>query len=452
MKIIIVGMGKIGSAIAYQLVNEGHDVTAVDIQSEKLFKVSEDMDISCVKGSGADSDILSEAGVENTEIVIAVTANDEINLLCCLVAKKMGAAYTICRVRNPEYSDSVELIKDDLGLSLVVNPEREAALEMERIIENPFAKNVESFMDGKVKLFSFSLSADSPLCGSSVQQISAKTKTESLFCAVERGNEIYIPFGSFVFEENDTVTAIAFASGMHKLLAELGISRTKIKNVIIVGGGTTALYLAKQLLKRKTAVSIIEKNIKRAEFVSLEIPEADVINADGTEHTVLEEEGLSEADAICFLTGIDEENIISSLYARNLNPKIKTITKINRAELERMVKSLGIGSVVSLKQMSANLVLQYVRAKQNSIGSSVRTLYKLLDDKLEALEFVVNENSRLIDIPFKDLRLRENILIACINRGGELIMPNGSDVLKSGDTVIIVTTVSGLNELDEIGR
>ncbi len=452
MKIIIVGMGKIGSAIAYQLVNEGHDVTAVDIQPEKLLKMTEDMDISCVSGSGANSEILSEAGVSEADLVIAVTANDEINLLCCLVAKKMGADYTICRVRNPEYISSIELIKGDLGLSMLVNPEKEAALEMERIIENPFAKNVESFMNGKVKLFNFTLEEGSPLCGNSVQHISSKIKTDALFCAVERDNEIYIPFGNFVFKENDSVTAIAFTSCMHKLLSELGISRTKIDNVIIVGGGTTALYLVKQLLARKTSVSIIEKDIKRAELISLEVPEAEVINADGTDHSVLEEEGLAQADAICFLTGIDEENIISSLYAKTLNPKIKTITKINRVQLERMVKNIGIGSVVSLKQLSANLILQYVRARQNSIGSSVRTLYKLLDDRLEALEFLVSANSKLIEIPLQELKLKDNILIACINRDGKLIMPKGSDMLKSGDTVIIVTTVSGLNELDEIGR
>lgn len=451
MNIIVVGMGKIGFALAEQLAKEQHDIIAIDVKQEILTKATEEMDISCICGNATSAEILSEAGIEKTDLFIAVTANDEVNLLCCLLANKMGAGSTICRVRNPEYNRTIGYIKDDLGLSMVVNPEREAAFEMMRIIENPFAENVESLMNGQVKLFSFTLDEGSFLCGQSIQEVFSKTKSSALICAVERDSEVYIPFGNFEFKDGDTVTAITFARSLPDFLKEMHMSNTHIKNVIIVGGGTTAFYLANQLCEHRANVRLIENDLKRAEYLSYTMPKVEVINADGTDYAILKEQGLEEVDALCCLTGIDEENVLTSLFAKGVAGKIKTITKINRAELEKVVKPLELGSFVSLKQLSVNIILQYVRALQNSIGSNVITLYKLVSDKVEALEFKVNENCKLTGIPLGELKIKENVLIACINRGGKVIMPRGNDTIEVGDTVIIVTTTSGYNDLDEIG-
>lgn len=452
MNIVIVGMGKIGFALAQELAKEKHDIIAIDEKQDILTKATEEIDVSGICGSATNAEILSEAGIEKTDLLIAVTSNDEVNLLCCLLAKKMGASSTICRVRNPEYNRTIGYIKDELGLSMVVNPEREAAFEMLRIIENPFAENVESLMNGQVRLFSFSVEEHSILCGHSIQEVFSKTKSSALICAVERDSQVYIPFGNFEFQQGDTVTAITFAKSLPVFLKEMHMTNTHIKNVIIVGGGTTAFYLAHQLAENKANVKIIENDLKRAEYLSNALPKVEVINADGTDYAVLKEQGLESVDALCCLTGIDEENVMTSLFAKGFDSKIKTITKINRAELEKVVKPFELGSLVSLKQLSVNLILQYVRALQNSIGSNVITLYKLVSDKVEALEFKVSESSKLKGIPLELLKIKENVLIACINRGGKVIMPRGSDTLEAGDSVIIVTTTSGFDDLDDIGR
>lgn len=450
MKIIIVGIGKIGNAIASSLVTEGHDLVAIDTNADILSRISEELDISYVCGSGTDANVLEEAEVANADLLIAVTENDEVNLLCCLIAKKLGATATICRVRNPEYSSTINLIRDDMSLSMVVNPEREAADEIIRIIENPFAQNVESFMNGKIKLVSLELADGSPLAGKTVVEIFSKIKTPVLVCAVERGGEAFIPFGNFRFETGDTVNLISYPTGISDFLSEMKIVSSKIKDVIIIGGGNTAFYLADTLLQRKTRVYIIEKDPDRADELTTLLPCADIICADGTDYSILREEGIDTADALCCLTGIDEENVLTTLFAKTNVPGIKTITKINRADIERTAKPFDLGSVISLRALSANLVLSYVRAMQNSIGSNVKTLHKLCSDKVEALEFRVSQKSALTGIPIEKLNIKKNILIACINRKGRVFMPRGNDNIQPGDNVIIVTTESGLKELDDI--
>ncbi|MBO4361034.1 MAG: Trk system potassium transporter TrkA [Eubacteriaceae bacterium] len=450
MKIIIAGMGKIGSAIAESLVTEGHDLVAIDTNPEMLVRISEELDISSVAGSCTNSSVLEEAEVAESDLLIAVTANDEVNLLCCLIAKKMGVGSTICRVRDPEYTSTIDTIRGDMGLSMVVNPEREAAAEISRIIENPFAQNVESFMNGRAKLMSFEVSSGSPLEGVTVAQMFSKIKAPVLVCAVERDQQAHIPFGSFQFASGDVVTVICRAGGFVPFLSALGLVSSKIKDVIVVGGGTTAYYLADMLLDRKTNVSIIEKDAARAQEMALKLPKADVINADGTDYNLLMEEGIDTADALCCLTGIDEENVLTTLFAKTNCPGIKTITKINRSDIERTARPFDLGSVISLRSITANLVLQYVRAMQNSIGSNVITLHRICQGKVEALEFKVNPGSRVTGIPLEKLPIRDDILIACINRDERVFMPRGNDTIEEGDTVIIVTTVSGLNELDDI--
>ena len=450
MKIIIAGMGKIGSAIAESLVTEGHDLVVIDTNPEILVRISEELDISSVGGSCTNSTVLEEAGVAESDLLIAVTANDEVNLLCGLLAKKMGVGSTICRVRAPEYASTIDTIKDDMGLSMVVNPEREAAAEISRIIENPFAQNVESFMNGRAKLMSFEIAQGSPMEGTTVAQLFSKIKAPVLVCAVERDQEAHIPFGSFLFEAGDVVTVICTEEGFGPFLSAMGLVSSKIKDVIVVGGGTTAYYLADMLLKRKTNVSIIEKDPARAQDIALKLPRADVINADGTDYNLLREEGIDTADALCCLTGIDEENVLTTLFAKTNCPGIKTITKINRSDIERTARPFDLGSVISLRSLTANQVLQYVRAMQNSIGSSVITLHRICQGKVDALEFRVSPGSRVTGIPLEKLPIRSDILIACINRGGRVFMPRGNDTIEEGDTVIIVTTVSGLSELDDI--
>ena len=450
MKIIIAGMGKIGSAIAASLVTEGHDLIAVDTSQEILTKLSEELDISSVCGSCTDSSVLEQAEAKDADLLIAVTANDEVNLLCCLIARKLGTSSTICRVRNPEYTSTIDTIRDDMGLSMVVNPEREAAEEINRIIENPFAQNVESFMNGMAKLVSFEIPEGAPVAGCTIQQIFSKIRIPVLICAVERGQEAFIPSGSFVIESGDLVTVISRTGDLGAFLSAMGMVSGKIKDILIVGGGTTAYYLSGILLRKKANVSIIEKDPARAQALALEIPGADIICADGTDYTLLKEEGIDTADALCCLTGIDEENVLTTLFARLNCPGIKTITKINRSDIERTVRRFDLGSIISLKSMTANIVLQYVRAMQNSIGSNVITLHRICQDRVEALEFKVSATSRVTGIPLEKLPIKDDILIACVKRGSDVFIPRGNDTIEVDDSVIIVTSLSGLDELDDI--
>ncbi len=444
MRIIIVGIGKVGYAVAEQLANEKHDVTVVDTNEKALNDSASALDVIGICGNGASYRTLIEADVDGSDLLIALTGSDEINLLCCLLANKLGAKSTIARVRNPEYSEELELIKDSLGLSMAVNPEYEAAAEILRLISFPSAMNIDTFAKGRIDLVSFAVEKGCTLCGCSIRDSFAKIEDKALICAVERGKSVFIPSGDFVIEENDTIAAIATPEELTEFFRQVNIPVNAIKDVMIIGGGRIGYYLASGLAKQQVATTIIERDMKAAETLSFKLPEANVICGDGTDRSLLLEEGLGKMGALCCLTGIDEENILLSL------PGIKTITKVNRIAFQEVIRTLDIGSVIYPKYTTANIILQYVRAKQNGIGSSVETLYKIINNKVEALEFIVGEESSLTNIPLEQLRLRKNLLIGCIYRNGRAFIPHGKDCICVGDSVVVVTTTTGLSDLDDI--
>ncbi len=450
MKIIVVGIGKVGYTVAEQLAAEHHDVTVVDTNEAVLADALGALDVIGVRGNGAVYSVLGDAGVEECDLLIALTGSDEINLLCCLLARKLGANSTIARVRNPEYSDELELVRDSLGLSMAVNPEREAAAEILRILQFPSAMNVDTFAKGKIDLVSFIADKGCLLCSLPVKQSFAKISAKALICAVERGDAVFIPSGDFVIEEGDTVAALAFPQELPDFFKEIGIPVNDVKNTMIIGGGRIAHYLASDLGRLNMRTTIIERDAAAAENLSLLHPDADVVCGDGTNRALLLEEGLRETSALCCLTGFDEENILLSLYAKSIAPDIKTITKVNRIAFQEVIRTLDIGSVIYPKYTTANRILQHVRAKQNSIGSSVETLYKIIDNKVEALEFHVSDDSAIADVSLEELTLRANVLIGCISRGGRVFIPHGKDMLRAGDSVIVVTTIAGLSDLDDI--
>ncbi len=450
MNIIVVGIGKVGYTVAEQLTAEMHDVTVIDTNENVLADTIEELDVQGIHGNGASRKVLVEAGIEECDLLIALTGVDETNLLCCLLANKLGANGTIARVRNPEYNEDIRLIKDSLGLTMSVNPEREAAEEIFRILRFPSAKNVDIFARGKVELISFVANSKCELCGKSIKDSFSEIKAKALICAVERKNEVIIPNGDTVINENDTVVLLAEPREITPFFKEVNIPITGVKNVMIIGGGKVALYLASELERHNIATTIIEQNRATAENLSELLPEANIICGDGTNRSLLIEEGLLDVDAICCLTGIDEENILLSMYAKSVAPETKTITKVNKISFQEVISSLDIGSVVYPKYITANLILQHVRARKNNIGNNVETLYKIIDNKVEALAFHVSEDSLLIDKTLEEIQFKNNVIIGCINRKGRVFIPHGKDTLKADDSVIVVTTISGLSELDDI--
>lgn len=453
MQIVIVGAGKVGHTVAAQLTQEGHSITIIEKNSDTLNAVLSDIDVAGFWGSGVNGDILKEANVGKADLFIALTGNDEQNLLGCLIAKRMGAKNTVARVREPHFGKVLPTIAGTMGLSLSINPEKEAALEAARILELPLAKKVETFAGGRVEMIDYDVDETSPICGQSIKSVFYGTRA-ALVCAVERNGQVIIPAGDFSFQAGDVMSIVAPAGKLSDFFREAGFKRQKrkIRKVIVSGGGKTGYYLAQQLLAQQIRVLIIEQNPAVAHTLAEMLPEAEIVIGDGTSQSVLLENGIEQADAFCCLTGIDEENILTSLYCKHISKTIKTVTKINRTELVPVVKPLGIGSVVSPKLIAADRVVSYVRAVQNGVGSGVLTMYRIVDNQAEAIEFQVSQNSKLVDVQIKDLLLRSDVILACINRRGRIISPRGNDTLKVGDTVIVVTTYNGFDVLDDIIR
>ena len=451
MNIVVAGLGKVGVEVVSQLVSEGHSVTVVDIDADRVESVIGMIDVGGVIGSATDFNVLNEANVAEADMLIALTDNDEVNLLSCLISKKLGAGRTVARTRNPEYRDAIPLIREDLGLSMIINPEMETAREIARILKFPLAKSVEPFARGKIEMIQYIVKEKDSICGRSINSIFSKLKNPVLVSVVERKESIIIPNGDFVFMENDNIWLLSSPEILSDFFREMGIKTTTVKDVLIIGGGRTAYYLSEELLKEGLNITIIEINRAVAEEIAEQLPDVDVICGDGTDQKILAEEGITSKDAICSMTGIDEENIITSMYADAVSENIKTITKVSRSELTYLGKSLNIsGSFVTPKKIAANLILRYVRAKQNSGSSNVLTLYKLADDKAEALEFMVTEDCPLVGIPLKDLKKSDDVIVSTINRHGNIIIPRGADSLQLGDTVIIITTRAGLDNLKDI--
>ena len=451
MKIIIIGCGKVGSTLAEELCEEDHDLTVIDKNPQKIQQICESIDIMGSCGNGASIQILSEAGVEEADILIAVTGSDELNLLCCQIAKKVSQCHTIARVRNPVYHREVHFLRKKLGISMIINPEFAAAMEISRLLRFPSAIKRDTFSKGRVELLKFKLLPEFKLSGLSVADIMDKLKCDILICGVEREEHVYIPSGDFVLEDMDLVSIIASPKNSNLFFKKIGVQTHQVRNALIVGGGTLGYYLAAALSDMRIRVSLIEIDRARCEELSELLPSVTVINGDGTDKKLLMEEGLPNAEAFVTLTNLDEENILLSLFAKKVS-RAKLVTKVNRLAFDDIVDGLDLGSVVHPKYLTADYILQYVRAMSNSIGSNVETLYHILDGQAEALEFAVRDRSSVTGIPLSELKLKENLLIACIYRGGVVHIPRGQDVIQPGDSVIVVTTVRGLKDLTDIRK
>lgn len=449
MRIIIVGCGKVGTTITEQLSLEGYDIAVIDPNGQAIHDVTNNYDVMGVVGNGASYTVQMEAGIEETDLLIAVTGSDELNLLCCLIAKKAGNCNTIARVRNPLYNNEINFIKEELGLSMTINPEYAAATEIARILRFPSAIKIDTFAKGRVELLKFRIGENSILHNCSLIDVSKKIKSDVLVCTVERDDEVIIPNGSFILHENDLISIVASAAIARDFFHKIGVETHQVKNTMIVGGGTIAYYLAEQLISTGIDVKIVEKDKSRCEQLSELISKAVIINGDATNQDVLLEEGVAHSDSFVSLTGIDEGNIFLSLFAKSCS-KAKIITKVNRITFDDIIDSFNLGSLIYPKYITAEYIIRYVRAMQNSIGSNVETMYRLIENKVEALEFLISEEATVVGIPIEELQLKSNILIACINHGGKIIIPNGKSIISVGDTVIVVTTQKSLRDVTDI--
>ncbi len=449
MRIIIIGCGKVGTALAEQLDQEGHDIIVIDNKSTAIHNVVDTLDVMGVVGNGASYHVLLEAGIDTADILIAVTNSDELNMLCCLIAKKASRCHTIARIRNPQYNEEIDFIKEELGISMTINPELESAMEMVRLIRLPSAIKIETFAKGKVELLKCQIPKDSILHNMQIKNISNQTHCKVLVCAVERGEDIFIPSGDFVLQSFDKISIIALQKNAHEFFTKIGLPPSHIKEIMIVGGGMIASYIASRLSGTDVRVKIIEQNRERCEELSALLPDSLIIHANGSDNNVLIEEGIDLTDAFASLTNLDEENILLSLYAQK-RCNAKVFTKITRLTFDDIIQEMNLGVVVNPKLLTADRIIQYVRAKQNSLGSNVETLYKLVGNKVEAMEFRVKTGDSYVGVPLQQLTTKENTLVGCINRKGKIIIPSGKDTIQIGDTVIIVTTSFGLDDLSDI--
>lgn len=454
MKIIVVGCGKAGREVATQLSKEGHEVTVTDRNGNKVRTLTDRIDVLGVEGNGVSSETLIEAGAKNADILIATTDSDEHNLLCCLFAKKFGTAHTIARIRDPEFFDEIPHIREDLNLSMVINPELYAAREIARLLKFPEALKIDTFARGRVDIINFKLPNDSPLSGVKVFEITSRIKGNVLLCAVKRSDEeggTCIPGGNFELKGGDNVW---FVASSHKqaisFIKAAGVSvLDSIKSVAFIGGGKITYYTASILDEAGIKVKIIESDLERCQYLSRELPNAIIINGDGTDQQLILEEGIADADAVCAMTGIDEENIMFSLYVSSIS-KAKLVTKIDRVSFRDVINTMNVGSIVNPQNITADAIVSYVRAMSNSTGSNVKSMCKIADDTAEALEFRVIGTKSYTGIPLKDLKFKDNTLIAAINRNSKILTPNGHSTIEPDDTVIVVTTRKGLDDLEDI--
>lgn len=449
MKIIIVGLGKVGQTLAAELSGENNDITVIDHKEALVEDFSGQYDIMGLVGNGASYSVQMEAGVESADLLIAVTGSDELNLLCCLIARKAGNCHTIARVRNPEYSGELEYIKEELGLAMVINPELAAAAEMARVLKYPSAIEVDGFAKSRAELLKFRIPEKSVLADQKLADISGKIKKNVLICAIERGEELIIPDGNTLLRTRDLVTIVGSPAEANAFFRQTGMASNQIKSVMITGGGAIAYYLSRFLLQSGIRVKIIEKDMERCDHLCEILPKATVVYGDGTDKELLLEEGLKHTEAFAALTNIDEENILLSLYAKKMGCR-KVVTKINRISFDEVIRELDLDTIIHPKDITAECIIRYVRSMKNSLGSNVETLHRIIDNKAEALEFVIRESSRVTGVPLQKLNIQKGILIACITRHGKVIIPGGQDMLQKGDNVIVITRRTRLNDICDI--
>lgn len=450
MKIVIIGDGKVGFRLAKHLSEENYDVVLIDNNEQKLKDTINKLDVICVTGDGASADVQREAGVPEADLVIACASTDELNMLSCLIAKRLGAKHTIARVRNPIYYQQIDLLKEDLRLSLAINPERTVANDISRILILPSANKVETFVKGRLELVEYQIREGNLLVGKSLADFDKKYQIKMLVCAVQRGKDVYIPDGSFTPQIGDKLHIAATHNQLEYLFRILGGKKKSIQKVIIGGGGRVSFYLAQQLCKMGMQVKLIEENREKCEVLCETLPEVTIIHGDATNHELLIQEGIQEADAFVALTRLDEENIIASLFAKAQGVQ-KIITKVNGEARAQMMEGLGLECMVSAKTATADVILAYVRARQNSYSSAnVETMYSLVDDRVEALEFIIKEETSYTGVPLRKLPVKQNNLIACIGRNRKIIIPKGNDSLQVGDSVVIVTKDRKVQDIKDI--
>lgn len=450
MKIIIAGCGKIGITLVENLVNEGHEVVALDSNPDAITDITNVYDAMGVCGSATDCDTLAEAGVEKADLFVAATDADELNMLSCFLAKRMGAAHAIARIRKPEYNDqNLGFMRQQLDLSMSINPEQLAAQELFKVLKLPSAMTVETFSRRNFEMVELRLRPESPMDGLSLIELRKKYAAKFLVCVVQRGEEVYIPDGNFVLRAGDRIGVTATPTEIHRFLRMVGVMQKQAKSVMILGASRMAYYLAKMLLDNGTTVKIIDQDRDRCrQFCDL-LPGATMIHGESIQQELLQEEGIGSVDAFVALTGIDEENILMAFYANAQNvPKV--VAKINHNELAAMADNLGLDCIISPKKVVVDVLLRYVRALENSIGGQVETLYKLMDGRAEALEFKVQADFEALQIPLKVLALKKDILIAGIVRGRKNIIPSGEDVILAGDRVIILAAGRAISTLSDI--
>ncbi len=452
LDIIIIGCGKVGEALAEQLNEQGNNITVIDTDMKKLNAVSSKCDVMGVNGNGATHLVQQEAGIEHADLMIAVTGSDELNLLCCLIAKKAGNCKTIARVRSPQYSSEAPFLKDELGLAMVINPEQAAAEEIARVLRFPSAMKIETFCRGRVELIKLRLPENCPLVGVAVKELSSKLRCDVLVCTIERGNDAYIANGNTVFEERDVISIIASPKKANDFFRKINYKSKSVKDAMIVGGGELGHYLCDILVNDGISVKIIEKDARRSDELCAQWGNAvTIINGDASDQEVLLEEGLQQAGAFVALTNLDEENILLSLFARSAG-NAKLVTKINRIDFEDVIKHLDLDTIIYPKNITSDNIVRYVRSLKNTQGSNVEQLHQVIKGKIEAAEFIIRDKSSVTGTPLMNLKLKSGILVAAILRGKNVVIPRGSDTIEKGDTVVIVSDNSELHDINDILR
>ena len=451
MRIIIVGCGRVGEALAEQLNAEGHDITVVDQNSTRVRDVANKYDLLGIIGNGATHTVQKDAGIDSADLLIAVTGSDELNLLCCIMAKKAAGCRVIARVKSPEYANDTEYLKREIGLAMVINPEYASAKEIARVLNFPSAISIETFSKGSVELLKFRLPEGSPIAGLSVKDAMMRLRCDVLICTVERGEDAFIPKGDFIFAERDIISIIASPSSAKTFFSKINYKIGGVKNVTLIGATDTAHYLCGELLRSGIKVKLIDRDKEKCNEFAEKYDQLTVICGEPSDEDLLSEEGLPQADALVTLTPSDEENIMLSLFAKNAKVT-KTVTKINRLEYTSVINQLDLDSIIYPKNITADMIARYVRARNNTRGSNMETLYNIIKGKAEAAEFSVGENSPIAGVPLSELNFKDGVLVAAILREKQLIVPRGNVIIKPYDSVVVVSAQLGITDVSDILR
>ena len=449
MNIIIVGCGQVGQNLAEQLINDGNNVTVIDKSYDSVKSLTDRIDAMGIVGNGASHVTLAEAGIEETDLLIAVTNSDELNLLCCTIAKKASNCKVIARVRSHIYNNESDFLKTELGLAMVINPEYVAAQEIARILRSPSAISIETFAKGKVELLKYKLPDDSPIIGMSVKDVMTKYKSDILFATIERGDKAYIAKGDFIFSARDIVSIISSLEGSQDFFKKLGSRNQSVKSALIVGSGEITHYLCSEIKKSKMNIKIIESDMARCDEISTSFPHVTVVHGDTTNQELMAEEGIERVGAFLALSDSDEENMILSMHAKE-KTRGKIITKVTRMDYDSVINRLDLDTVIYPKTIVSDMILRYVRSAENTRGSNMETLYNVIKGEVEASEFFIRKDSPIVGVQISKLRFRKNVLIAAILRNGEVIMPRGYDTIEMGDSVVVVSKVTGLQDISDI--